>query len=78
MTPFLQLKLKVQGSLYTHIIYLLKNLNQHEIEIIEDKKIQEIKTNKQQIKELFHNKKVSLFNSIDDPVKWQKKQREDW
>jgi len=72
------IKLKVQDSLYSHIIYLLKNLNQHEIEIIEDKKIQEIKTNKQKIKELFHNKKVSLFNSIDDPVKWQKKQREDW
>ena len=58
--------------------FLLKNLNQHEIEIIEDKKIQEVKTNKQQVKELFHDKKISLFNSIDDPVKWQKKQREEW
>jgi len=72
------IKLKVQDSIYSHIIYLLKNLNQQEIEIIEDKEVQEVKNNQQLIKDLFNNKHVSLFDSIDDPVEWQKQQREEW
>ena len=33
------IKLKVQDSIYSHIMYLLKSLNQKEIEIIEDKQL---------------------------------------
>jgi hypothetical protein len=33
------IKLQVQDTIYDHIMFLLKNLNTKELEIIEDKKI---------------------------------------
>ncbi len=71
------IKLKVQDSIYTHIMYLLKSLNKKEIEIIEDKELKQTQNTKQAIKELFDKKNVTLFDSIEDPVKWQQ-QREEW
>ena len=72
------IKLKVQDSIYSHIKYLLKSLNKKEIEIIEDKPLEQEHNTKQAIKELFEKKNVHLFSSIKDPVKWQQQQREDW
>ena len=72
------IKLKVQDSVYVHIMYLLKSLNQKEIEIIEDKPLTQVQNTKQAIKDLFEKKNVSLFEAIKDPVKWQQQQREEW
>ena len=72
------IKLKVQDSVYSHIMYLLKSLNQKEIEIIEDKALNQEQNTKQAIKDLFEKKNVRLFNAIKDPVKWQRQQREEW
>jgi len=72
------IKLKVQDSVYVHIMYLLKSLNQKEIEIIEDKPLTQVQNTKQAIKDLFEKKNVSLFKAIKDPVKWQQQQREEW
>ena len=72
------IKLKVQDSVYAHIMYLLKSLNQKEIEIIEDKPLTQVQNTKQAIKDLFEKKNVSLFKAIKDPVKWQQQQREEW
>lgn len=72
------IKLKVQDSIYSHIMYLLKSLNQKEIEIIEDKQLNQEQNTKQLIKELFEKKNISLFDAIKEPVKWQQQQREEW
>ena len=72
------IKLKVQDSIYSHIMYVLKSLNKKEIEIIEDKPLEQEHNTKQAIKELFEKKNVHLFSSIKEPVKWQQQQREDW
>ncbi|MCD4818952.1 MAG: hypothetical protein K8S23_09695 [Candidatus Cloacimonetes bacterium] len=70
--------LKIQNSMYKHIIYLLKNLNTNEVEIISEKmqpsqnEILRIK-----LKQLLE-KKIEPFKLIKDPMKWQKEQRDDW
>lgn len=51
------IKLKVHDNIYSHIIYLLKNLNQNEVEILEDKELKEKQSTKDSVKKLFKQKK---------------------
>ena len=72
------IKLKVKDSLYSHIMYLLNSLDQQEIEIIEDIGNKTDLSTKQEIKALFKDKNVKLFRKIEDPLEWQKRQRDEW
>ena len=67
------IKLTVEDSVYSHIIFLLKSLNKKDIKIIEDKVT---KTKSTSID--FSKYKVKAFQEIEDPVQWQQKIREEW
>ena len=70
------IKLNVTDNVYNHLIFLLKNINPEELEIIEDKVI--TKPTKDLIKEHFNSQNIELFKEIENPLLWQDKQREDW
>ena len=72
------IKLEVQDSIYEHIMFLLKNINKREIEIISDDEFKKTVNTKMKMEELFKHKNVNLFESIEDPVSWQKNQRDEW
>ncbi len=72
------LTLKVHDNIYHHILYLLKSMDKKEVEIVLDTHIKSSKNVNQQIKALLQEQKHPLFQSIDDPVKWQQKLREEW
>ena len=64
------IKLKVQDSVYDHVMFLLNNISQKEIEIISDDSLENIADTKSRIKELFIHKNIDLFESISDPLVW--------
>ena len=57
------IKLNVTDNVYNHLIFLLKNINPEELEIIEDKVI--TKSTKDLIKEHFNSQNIELFKEID-------------
>jgi len=72
------IQLKVEDNIYHNIMFILTNLKVNGLEI---KEINENGTEidiKQKIEKLFSNKNIEPFTSIDDPLKWQQKQREEW
>lgn len=71
-------KLKIEDNIYGHIMFLLQNLNTKGIEIIEEKSTPNRTTTKESIKKLFVQKEFTLFASMDDPVQWQREQRDEW
>ena len=70
------IKLNVTDNIYNHLIFLLKNINPEELEIIEDKVV--TKSTKDLIKEHFDSQNIELFKEIENPLLWQNKQRENW
>jgi len=72
------IKLKMEDSIYQNLMFILKNLNVKGLEIEEIYENKTIKNTKTKIKELFSNKKVDAFKTIDDPMQWQKQQRDEW
>ena len=72
------IKLKVQDDIYDHVMFLLNNISQKEIEIISDDSDKSMIDTKAKIKTLFVHKKIDLFESIKDPVAWQKDLRDEW
>ncbi len=72
------IKIKVDDSVYAHIMYLLNSLNREKVEIIEENKQNKKLSTKESIKKLFQNKKVKIFEDIEDPVAWQREQRDEW
>ncbi len=69
------IKLNVGDSVYTHLMFLLKNLKTNELEIIEDKRYDQT-VNNHEID--FAKFKVKSFESIKDPVRWQQNIRDEW
>ena len=69
------LKINIPDEAYSHVMFLLKSLNDKGIEIIEDNK--ESGT-KEKVLKLLHQNGIKAFADIKDPVKWQKKQRNEW
>jgi len=71
-------KLIMEDNVYNNMMFMLNNLK------IKGLKIEEIKENsptnntKTKIEELFKNQNIELFKSIDDPMQWQKNQRDEW
>jgi len=71
------IKLKMEDKIYHNIMFVLKNLNVKglEIEEIDDNNK---KNTKDKLKKLFAKKDVDVFKSINDPMKWQIAQRDEW
>ncbi|MFA5461537.1 MAG: hypothetical protein WC274_05615 [Sulfurimonas sp.] len=69
------IKLKVGDSAYTHLMFLLKNLNTSEIQVVED-----IVQDKDKSSEVIDMSayKIEAFKSIQDPLKWQQEIRAEW
>lgn len=72
------IKLKMEDNIYKNIMFILKNLQLKGLEIEEVYEDTSTKTTKAKIKELFSNKKIDTFTTIDDPMQWQKEQRNEW
>jgi len=72
------IKLKMEDNIYKNIMFILKNLQLKGLEIEEIYEDTSTKTTKRKIKELFLNKKIDTFKTIDDPMQWQKEQRDEW
>ncbi len=70
-------QLKLDDSIYSNVMFLLNNLNLKGLEIKEVRS-EDKQNNKDKINKLFKSKKINLFSSINDPLEWQKKQREEW
>ncbi|MDQ1339748.1 MAG: hypothetical protein QG567_902 [Campylobacterota bacterium] len=56
------IKLNVQDSIYSHVMFLLKSLNTKELEIIEDKTIVEEKPKKKRLNAISINTKGFKFD----------------
>lgn len=69
------IKLNVGDNLYTHLMFLLKNLNTNEIQIIEDVAKEQDKTTSSI--DMSHYK-IEAFKSIKDPLEWQQDIRSEW
>jgi len=55
-------KLNIQDSIYEHIMFLLKNLNTKELEIVEDKNVVSQKTKKRRLNAISINTKGFKFD----------------
>jgi hypothetical protein len=60
------IKIEVEDSIYSHIMFLLNNLNKKELKIIEDKKISSIKTNERDDIEIFSNHSANIIEEWKD------------
>ena len=72
----------MEDNIYENIMFILKNLQVNGLEIEEldenSSMTSNVKDSKGRIKELFSNKDLELFRTIDDPMQWQKQQRDEW
>jgi len=69
--------LQVKDSMYEHFLYLLKNLNPKEITVT-DEKLSKTGFIKKELHKLFEETDIKAFKDIEDPVEWQRKQRDEW
>ena len=69
------IKLNVGDSAYTHLMFLLKNLNTSEIEVVEDTAQDEGNASKGIDMSAY---KIEAFKAIQDPLKWQQDIRDEW
>ena len=69
------IKLNVGDGIYTHLMFLLKNLKTNELEIIEDE-INELDKKNDEID--FSKFQINAFKDIKDPVAWQREIRSEW
>jgi hypothetical protein len=70
--------LQVKDSMYEHFLYLLKNLNPKEITVIDEKLSKTSGSLKKELHKLFEETNIKAFKDIEDPVEWQRKQRDEW
>lgn len=72
--------LNIQDNLYDPIINLLEQLGKEKVEIVSSEIIHahESKNLKIEIKKILKSLTVQAFKKIEDPVKWQREQRNEW
>ena len=70
-------KLKIEDDIYQNIMFLLNNLDLKGLEIKEEK-VENSTNTKHKLQQLFKEKKINVFASIDDPLAWQDQQRDEW
>ena len=67
------IKLNVGDSAYAHLMFLLKNLNTSEIQVVEDRAEE-----KEYSFIDMSAYKIEAFQTIQDPLKWQQEIRAEW
>lgn len=67
------IKLNVGDSAYAHLMFLLKNLNTSEIQVVEDT-VQDKDGSFIDMSAY----KIEAFQTIQDPLKWQQEIRAEW
>ena len=74
------LRIDVSDSIYEHIIFFLKSLPANLIRISDEKENKSYQNNsiKNQVEELFNTSNIKTFQTIEDPVTWQKNMRDEW
>jgi len=75
------IKLKMEDNIYKNIMFILQNLKLKGLEIEEIHEDTATTNTKTKMKEEFldfSQYKVKAFQSIEDPVKWQEKIRDEW
>lgn len=72
------IKLKMEDNIYKNIMFILQNLQLKGLEIEEICEEMRNSDTKKNIKKLFSDKKLNLFQAINDPMQWQKEQRDEW
>ena len=71
-------KITMEDNIYHNIMFLLKNLKIKGLEIEEIEENSSAFNTKAKIKDLFSKNSIEVFKSIDDPMQWQKNQRDEW
>ena len=71
-------KITMEDNVYHNIMFLLKNLKIKGLEIEEIEENSSAFNTKAKIKDLFSKNSTQVFKSIDDPMQWQKNQRDEW
>ena len=71
-------KFKIDDKIYHNIMFMLKNLKVKGLEIEDEDEQKPAKNTKEQVQKLFASKKIEAFTKIDDPMQWQKAQRDEW
>ncbi len=61
------IKLQVKDSIYQHIMFLLKNINSEELQILEDKTIKKKYPDQEEIK-AFSNHTINLIEEWKDNI----------
>jgi len=69
------IKLNVGENAYAHLMFLLKNLNTSEIQVVEDMTLSKDEFTQTIDMSAY---KIEAFNSIQDPLKWQQEIRAEW
>lgn len=69
------IKLNVGDNAYAHLMFLLRNLNTSEVQVVED--IVQDKNDLVQGIDMSEYK-IKSFKSIQDPLKWQEDIRAQW
>ncbi|MCX8123668.1 MAG: hypothetical protein N3F66_05830 [Spirochaetes bacterium] len=72
------IRIEIDDRNYEHILFLLRNLKIRGLKVIEEDKNKMNKLTKKTLKKLLTSKKVEVFQSIDDPLQWQRNQRDQW
>ena len=72
------LTLKVQDSVVDKIIYFLSNLPKYEVEIVEDKIINEKDEETSREQDIFAKTSGLLSDKNIDPIAWQRSIRSEW
>ena len=71
-------KLTIGDNIYHNIMFMLKNLQLKDLKIEEIKEDISVSNTKDKMKKLFESNKIDAFKTIDDPMQWQKNQRDEW
>jgi len=69
----MQINIDVKDSALDKIMYFLNHLKS-DVKIIEKKEVSHTLSTKKAVQELFKNKNVEPFKSINDPMKWQEEE----
>jgi len=71
-------KLTIGDNIYHNIMFMLKNLQLKDLKIEEIKEDISVLNTKDKMKKLFESNKIDAFKTIDEPMQWQKNQRDEW
>jgi hypothetical protein len=71
--------LQIDDNIYNNMMFILNSLKRKGLKIVENKQETTNQTTKHKtLKEFLDTNKTDVFRFIDDPMQWQKNQRDEW